>query len=133
MSNIVPSTLAPDTAIPDNLDMDEETWTDPGGNPLAADEALMIFIGEWAGPAKKHLRCAKELMEPRGIKVIMVDVDKDTDLTAQFDVSAVPMSYKVKVGGTADKPTYSQLDVLEATRPPETLLRWLFTGWKPNP
>lgn len=64
----------------------------PNGHEYSQPFALLCFSAEWCEPCQEMLPDLKRFAEqnPKNIRVLKIDVDQQIELSAEFNVQAVP-------------------------------------------
>jgi len=74
-----------------------DQWTYKGSLP-----AIIDFYADWCGPCRMIAPTLKELSEEYAGKLVIykIDIDKERELAALFQVSSIPMLLYIPVDGT---------------------------------
>ena len=65
-------------------------------NPVMVD-----FFATWCGPCQKLSPILEEASGKYGFKLVIIDVDKNKDIAAQFDINSIPHVYLYHKGSQA--------------------------------
>jgi len=88
----------------------------PDGHEYSQPFALLCFSAEWCEPCQEMLPDLKRFAEQnkKDIRVLKIDVDQQIELSAEFDVQAVPTLVLMAVNGELNRqvgaPRLDQLD-----------------------
>ena len=62
---------------------------------------LVDFFATWCGPCKKLSPLLEEASEKYGFKLVIIDVEKNKELAAQFEIRSIPLVYLYHKGSKA--------------------------------
>ncbi len=67
------------------------------------EKILVDFYAEWCGPCKMLAPIIDEIIEEKQIKVLRIDVDKDTSLAKEYNITSIPSLLLFKKGKLVNK------------------------------
>lgn len=61
-------------------------------------KTIVDFWAEWCGPCKMVAPVLDELSKEHGVALVKVNVDEETDLAKDFNITSIPMILMVENG-----------------------------------
>ena len=62
------------------------------------EKTIVDFWAEWCGPCKMVAPVLDELSKEHGVNLVKINVDEDTELAKDFNITSIPMILLVENG-----------------------------------